>query len=210
MTIDQIKNKVKVVTEQELEEKGVWFTCKAILTRINRDRQFFWVACPVCQKKVTYPGGNDGFGTGEVEIAFCGNCQKEVEHPVKKYLLTADIADGSGVLTFNAMGDRGIQLMGGISCDELVQTKEMDMDTSLHKRSNDYFFDRESRQYIFKIQAKCERYRDEATIKYRLHALEMISGASPHDDRGALKTAIIRESNSSLEWIYERIPRVTV
>lgn len=211
-TISEIKEAATRIPETELEDKGLWSSCRATLARINRDRQYYWLACPTCQRKVTYPGGNDGFGTGEVEVAFCGTCQKEVEQPVRRYILQVDIADAgsSGVLTCQAMGDRGTMLMGGLSADDLVALTERVADwMSIYKSANDCFIDRLSRVYIFKIQAKAERYRDETTVKYRIFGIEGISG-SPNDAQAVptMRSAIVREGKSILDWIYERIPRV--
>lgn len=170
-----------VAQESELEDKGVWFTCRATLIKINRDKQFFWLGCPTCNKKVVYsPAANDasddGFGLELEEPplntkAYCSFCQKDVDQPTRKYLLNTEIADSTGTLNCIALGDRGNKLMGGVTADELAE-----IGPTAEKALADYFDDREGRLYRFRILAKMERYRDEPQVKYRLFECEALSG----------------------------------
>ena len=230
VTIAEMRHRATtVMPEGELEDKGAWFTVRASITKIYRDKEFFWVACPTCRKKVSYPNGpNDGFMLDEASTPHCAACEKDVEHPVKMYMLTMDIADSTGSLTCVAMGEKGVQVMGGISADALVKLNEEGQDMqSQHKRYCDYFNDRVGRLYVFRLQAKMERYRGEATIKYRMFAAEPIGGdeidAMPAttvivDNNQAtmqqpvksatavMRQQIIKDANLSLEWIDQYIP----
>lgn len=235
LTIAQIKHRATtVVPESELEDKGAWFSCRATLVRINRDKQFFWVACPTCGKKVNYPNQpNDGYSIEESSnaVAHCVTCHVDVSQPVHKFMLMMDIADSTGSLHCVALGDKGQQVMGGVSADSLVSLSKGDVQQGQNsKRFSDFFNDRQGRMYLFKILAKMERYRDEATIKYRLFGLDPISGdetdmmvSTTPDNTNSNQTPqattkpatvhmrqqIIKDAKTSLEFIYEHIPRIT-
>lgn len=221
-TIAQIKHRsTTVIPENEMEDKGAWFSCRATLTQINQERQWYWTACPICQKKVTYPAGsNDGFGLDEeITQAYCGNCKKEIDQPVKKYLLNVEIGDSTGMMSCVAIGDRGTQLMGGIAADDLFELSKKDLDPNQFKRSNDYFNCRLGRLYIFRIHSKMERYRDESVVKYRIYGLDPISGDeiegvstsssnNNNDPLTLMKQQIVKDCRSTLNWIYDFIPKI--
>lgn len=222
VTIAELRQRALDAPESELEDRGRWFSCQATLVTIDRDRQFYWVACPGCGKKVL-PSNSLELGVNapdplapydaSSEVYVCPSCTKQVETPVRKYLLNLEIADVTGSLRCTAMGDRGHLIMGPVTADTLAQLQAAGYDPSVHQRYEDFFLQRLRREYVFKIQAKSETYRDETRVRYRVFGLDPINAViatdAPQGPNGiaTCRATLIKEAKRALDTIYAWIPR---
>jgi replication factor A1 len=199
----------------DLEDRGLWFTCYATLVSIDRDRQFYWIACPKCGKKVIPVTDEiqDYTKNDNVASYVCPGCSTQVEHPVRKYLLNLVISDTTGSLPCTAMGDRGTSVMGSVTPDSLVQLQMNENDPQTHKRCEDFFYERLRKEYLFTIQAKSETYRDETRVRYRVFGVQPINAIkaddAPNGPNGieTCRLNLIKEAKRGLNIIYSRIPR---
>lgn len=104
--------------------------------------------------------------------------------------------------------------MGGVDPDLLVSLQNRGYDPTLHQRYDDHFLQRLHREYIFKIQAKSETYRDETRIRYRVFGVDPLTGVIASDMPTGLNgiatchANLVREGQRILDRIYEKIPKV--
>lgn len=226
VSIAELRQRALAASETELEDRGCWFSCQATLVTIDRDRQFYWVACPNCGRKVMPSAGSEFDISGAPldpltpysnasETYVCSGCAKQVDAPVRKYLLSIEIADITGSLRCTALGDKGHLIMGSVTADTLARLQTEAYNPSVQQRYEDFFTQRLQKEYIFKIQAKSETYRDETRVRYRIFSVEPVNAVLESDTsqgpngKSTCRAIMLREAKRALSTIYAYIPRVS-
>eukprot|EP01069_Polyplicarium_translucidae_P005542 Polyplicarium_translucidae@DN2807_c0_g1_i4.p1 len=173
-TLSQINQAVTAPSAAAaLEDKGLWFSTIATLHRFDTERRYFWIACPDCNKKVQDLSSDDGLGPdGNGSTYFCGQCNKTVPKPNKKYILTIDLKDSTDSLRCNAIADHAQNIMGH-DCSVVTDARDR-LNNGMD--DHDFFLWKQHREYLFRIQAKFDVYMDEKRIKYKIFGSEPMEG----------------------------------
>eukprot|EP01071_Lankesteria_metandrocarpae_P006425 Lankesteria_metandrocarpae@DN4352_c0_g1_i2.p1 len=135
----------------ELEDRGMWFATTAVIHNIDAERNYYWNACPTCNKKVksasennsfNFGGGGGDFGADPDDSSslggyHCFTCNKDVETPNQKFLLNVEVHDSTGLLKCILIGDHGKALLEA-QVEEIEASKLCPSQDG--KDFDDYFF----------------------------------------------------------------------
>eukprot|EP00923_Selenidium_pygospionis_P054799 GHVN01095437.1.p1 GENE.GHVN01095437.1~~GHVN01095437.1.p1 ORF type:complete len:461 (-),score=39.99 GHVN01095437.1:102-1325(-) len=168
---DETRVTIEELTQQAaqqptlLQEKGIYFATTTTVMPLDSSNKYFWVACPDCNRKVQDQSADEGGDPGSYGGFFCPNCSKNVDVPVRKYLLNLRLADCSGDLRATAFSNHGEQIM----CAEAdhVENARAEPDKE-GKMLEDFFQEASFSEWVFRVQAKSETYMDERRTKYRI------------------------------------------
>lgn len=121
------------------------------------ERQMFYEACPDCKKKVAPNDHSNGF--------YCERCSKVHEKCKVTYNFTTRLADFSGCIYVQTMGENVGDSMIGMSAENFRQTfdlKDMGMQQSQISVQNpefrDYMDSKIFERGIYLIRAKVDQY----------------------------------------------------
>lgn len=146
---------------QEFSDK-VFSDVKAYLLflKVNENTNLYYLSCPTdkCMKKVTEEG----------DSWHCEKCNKTIEEPIARYILSGKIADHTTSMWVSIYDNVGSILVGK-PADELRRLKEQgqhDQVTNIIKNLQNY-------EYCFTIISKLELYNGEQRVKHQIHSLNV-------------------------------------
>ena len=156
-THPEIRKVISQIKDEGLGRSGRpdWIVIKGTISFIKTDK-FCYPACPIlvggkqCNRKVL----KDSNGTWH-----CDRCGQSVAECERRYLLSLQIQDQSGVTWVTAFQEAGEEIMG-ISAKELYFLKEED-----NLRFNDIVRQLLFVPKLFKLKVKEETYNDEISVK---------------------------------------------
>jgi len=143
-------------------DKASYFTCRATIKFIQRQR-LFYMACPETNKKVVL------ISPGRYR---CDATDKEYDHCNYRYTLSLNIHDSSDGIWCSAFDEAG-QLIFGKSAKELNEIQETDpglLDSILYEA--------QLSTLIWRIRAKLDSFRDEQRVKYTVMSCEQLDPVS--------------------------------
>eukprot|EP00939_MAST-03C_sp_MAST-3C-sp1_P003866 g3866.t1 len=153
-------------------EKPDWIRVKATLMYAKDDRAWY-EACPEqrdgrqCNKKVLAVGGDsDGPYT-------CEKCNKQIERCQRRYVLSCQFCDETGVQWTTLFNDEAEKILGGKTADEMNLMMESD-----HAQFKENFQRINFHQYIMTLMVKVETVNDESRVKATVRDLAPVDFAS--------------------------------
>lgn len=169
---NEIRKTVSQIKDEGLgrSDKPDWITTRATISFIKTD-SFCYTACPLmigdrqCNKKVTRSGNTRWQ---------CDRCNQEFEECDYRYLLQAQILDGTGLTWVTAFQEAGEEIME-YSAKELYSLK--------HERQDDEKFgeiikSRLFNQFMFRLKIKEELYGDEQKVKITIVNVDKLNYSS--------------------------------
>lgn len=144
--------------QQATSDKGMYFTSRATVKFIKRDR-LYYMACPETNKKVVE------VGPGRYR---CEATDKEYDHCNFRYTISLNIVDSSEGIWVSAFDEVG-QALFGRTAKELEDIKNNDPDMI-----DAIMYDAQLTTHIFRVRAKIDNYRDEHRVKYTVFSMEKL------------------------------------
>lgn len=142
------------------DPKGVYFSTRATISMIKRDRDLWYTACPETNKKVT-------------EIApgrwHCAATDKEYDHCNYRYMLNLSIQDETANQWVSAFDEAG-GIIFGKTADELNALRENQPDAF-----DAHLQEPLLRQFIMRIRAKQDNWNDEVRLRYSIVKIEPVN-----------------------------------
>ncbi|XP_027903317.1 replication protein A 70 kDa DNA-binding subunit A isoform X1 [Vigna unguiculata] len=170
------KNEVRKTVSQIKDEglgrsdKPDWITIRATISFIKTDT-FCYTACPLvigdrqCNKKVTRSGNTRWQ---------CDRCNQEFEECDYRYLLQAQILDGTGLTWVTAFQEAGEEIME-YSAKDLYMLKHEQQDD---ERFGEIIKSRLFKQFMFRLKIKEELYGDEQKVKITVVKVDKVNYSS--------------------------------
>eukprot|EP01103_Thecamoeba_quadrilineata_P012133 TRINITY_DN3056_c0_g1_i1.p1 TRINITY_DN3056_c0_g1~~TRINITY_DN3056_c0_g1_i1.p1 ORF type:complete len:679 (+),score=164.76 TRINITY_DN3056_c0_g1_i1:54-2090(+) len=161
---DERKMLSQVSQEHLGENQPAYFTTKATITMLKRDKGGPWYnACPGegCQKKVTF---NTVLNQWQ-----CEKCNISAPRCLHRYILSLVAVDHTSSQWLSAFNEAGQKILN-IDASKLAEMKEAGRDQEFES----YFQKANFKSYIFKIRAKEERYNDVQRVKCSIVELQPV------------------------------------
>lgn len=155
----------KVVKEEAYlqSETPTYFDLKASIVYV-RPGTFAYPACqgPNCSKKVIEENPDEWW---------CEKCQKKWPKPNYRYILSANVADHTGMMWLSFFDEAGQTVMG-MSANELVALKEADerkFSTAMQQAT--------CKTYNFRVRGKMETFQDQPKPRYQVSSIHTLDYA---------------------------------
>lgn len=135
-------------------EKADFFNVVATVIYIKHDN-LYYTACPSenCNKKVNV----DMDGNWR-----CEKCDRSYPAPEYRYILSTNVADGTGQMWLSGFNDDAVKLIGMSAGDlhNLREENSAEYDAVLHRAAN--------RMYVFNCRAKMDTYNETTRVRYTI------------------------------------------
>ncbi|KAG2398648.1 Replication protein [Vigna angularis] len=171
-TKNEVRKTVSQIKDEGLgrSDKPDWITIRATIAFIKTDT-FCYTACPLmigdrqCNKKVTRSGNTRWQ---------CDRCNQEFEECDYRYLLQAQILDGTGLTWVTAFQEAG---------EEIMEYSAKDLYLLKHEQQDDERFaevlkSRLFKQFMFRLKIKEELYGDEQKVKITVVKVDKVNYSS--------------------------------
>jgi len=136
---------------QPVSEKGDYFTVKAMVSMINKERALYMAcASDECNKKVV--DLNNG-------LYRCEKCNREFQNFKWRLMLSVNLADATEQCWVTCFQEVAETLLGA-SAQQIGQMKDDDSD-GFQKIFDDATF----KWYVFRLRSKMDSYNDEQRLK---------------------------------------------
>eukprot|EP00967_Tisochrysis_lutea_P150311 scaffold290604_cov35-Tisochrysis_lutea.AAC.1 len=134
-----------------------YFSVSCFVTHIKTDKNLWYIACPVCKKKLQSANETNLEG-------HCEKCDKSVMG-TRRWIFSGQCNDVTGSRYINFFDDTAVKLLDSKSADELAPLKE----------ENPVAFDGHFRRHSFqrvmmKCQVRSDNYNDEQRLKVSCQA----------------------------------------
>ena len=151
-----------------MDDKGLWCSVTATVNNINMDRNWFWLACPTCRKKVVPL--EDQVGHGGVHS--CQTCNTTVT-PIRKYNLRLEIMDETGSMELQCLGDANLPLMANVDADRMgrLQEGETMEDGQTFMDAFRFSF---HKLFMFNVVCKHDYFRDNKRTSYKATSMQLV------------------------------------
>ncbi|KAF8892441.1 hypothetical protein BD779DRAFT_1642450 [Infundibulicybe gibba] len=159
------RSDVRCISDVKLAELGNsdkpdYFSIRATVMHIKTDN-ISYPACPSlgCNKKINESGGS----------WVCDKCNKTVDGPDHRYIISMAVADWSGQAWLQGFNDTGVVVFG-MTANELMEIRERDesaFNMVLHNAS--------FKTYNFSCRAKLDTYKELPRVRYgvsRIHEFD--------------------------------------
>ncbi|XP_014501619.1 replication protein A 70 kDa DNA-binding subunit A [Vigna radiata var. radiata] len=171
-TKNEVRKTVSQIKDEGLgrSDRPDWITIRATISFIKTDT-FCYTACPLmigdrqCNKKVTRSGNTSWQ---------CDRCNQEFEECDYRYLLQAQILDGTGVTWVTAFQEAGEEIME-YSAKDLYLLKHEQQDD---ERFGEILKSRLFKQFMFRLKIKEELYGDEQKVKITVVKVDKVNYSS--------------------------------
>ena len=150
-TIDMVINDQQSIIDN-MEGKASYYQVIAHVTNISQYTYYESCQNDNCKKKVTR-NTSDGYD--------CEKCNKTYDKPKPRFFSTVTIADDTGSLKCMFSGEEFCKKLLGISCDELKEMKETDMDKYMELLNSSCF-----KEYRFKVYGRKDTYNGVTRVRY--------------------------------------------
>lgn len=135
-------------------DKGDYYTFRAMISLIKKDRDIFYKACPTkeCFKKVLE---DEAMGNYR-----CEKCNKDFSNFKYRYMLSLEAQDHSGSIWITCFQDAA-QTVLGYTSDDLGQEQDTMGKEVVEKLIESKLF----QTFYFRVRIKRETYQDESKLK---------------------------------------------
>ncbi|KAL9314632.1 hypothetical protein ACSQ67_020084 [Phaseolus vulgaris] len=171
-TKNEVRKTISQIKDEGLgrSDKPDWITIRATISFIKTDT-FCYTACPLmigdrqCNKKVTRSGNTRWQ---------CDRCNQEFEECDYRYLLQAQIQDGTGLTWVTAFQEAGEEIMEYSAKDLYLLKHEQQDDESFGEIIKSRLF----KQFMFRLKIKEELYGDEQKVKITVVKVDKVKYSS--------------------------------